>query len=331
MIDRLDRQAQKIAVIIPCYKVTRHILDVIARIGPEADLIVVVDDFCPEGSGRLVESTATDPRVRVVFLPENRGVGGAVLAGYQQAMRLGAEIMVKIDGDGQMDPALLPYFVRPIAEGRADYTKGNRFFQIENLRTMPPVRVFGNACLSFISKISTGYWQLFDPTNGYTAIHANVAAILPYDKIDQRFFFETDILFRLNAIRAVVLDIPMAAHYDGEESNLRILNEMPRFLFKNINNSIKRLFYNYYLRNFSVASIELIISIISIAFGAGYGAYAWSDHWSTMTYASSGTVMLAGLPIIIGTQLGLSFLNFDVSNLPRDPIHPYLAPPKSID
>ncbi len=322
-----DHIRPKVAVIIPCYRVTKHILGVIAGIGEDVDMIFVIDDACPDESGRLVETTVRDPRVRVVFLAENQGVGGAVLAGYRHAIGQGAEIMVKIDGDGQMDPALLGHFVRPIAEGRADYTKGNRFFLIESLKAMPAIRIFGNAGLSFLSKISSGYWHIFDPTNGYTAIHANVAAILPYDKIDRRYFFETDMLFRLNTLRSVVLDIPMVAHYGEEVSNLNILAELPRFFVKNLKNIAKRLFYNYFLRDFSVASIELILGVISVTFGVVYGLDAWSYHSATMTFASSGTVMLAGLPVIVGTQLVLSFLNYDMSNQPREPIHPKLSPP----
>ena len=191
----------RIAVAIPCYKVTRHVLEVIAAIGPEVEAIYAVDDACPEGSGDFIEQHNTDARVRVLRNPENRGVGGAIVTAYKAALADGMDIVVKIDGDGQMDPALLPLFVRPLLQGRADYTKGNRFFRPESMQGMPPVRQFGNAVLSFITKLSCGYWNVMDPTNGYTAVRTCVLAELPLDKLEQRYFFETDMLFRLNTVR----------------------------------------------------------------------------------------------------------------------------------
>jgi len=157
------------AVVIPSYRVADHILGVIAAIGPEVDRIYVVDDRCPDGSGSLVEQGCDDRRVTVIFHETNLGVGGAVMSGYRAAIADGMDIIVKIDGDGQMDPGLIGCFVRPIIDGEADYTKGNRFFDLEAVRAMPRVRLFGNALLSFMNKLSSGYWNLFDPTNGYTA------------------------------------------------------------------------------------------------------------------------------------------------------------------
>mgnify|MGYP002040991694 FL=1 len=194
----------RIAVVIPCYKVTQHVLGVIADIGPEVERIYAVDDACPEGSGRFVEQHNHDPRVRVLYNPENRGVGGAVVTGYKAAMSEGIDIVVKIDGDGQMDPRLLPLFVRPLQRGQADYSKGNRFYRPESVQGMPPIRLFGNAVLSFLTKLSCGYWNVMDPTNGYTAVRTCVLAELPLDKLERRYFFETDMLFRLNTVRAVV-------------------------------------------------------------------------------------------------------------------------------
>lgn len=211
---------QEIAVIIPTYKARSHILSVLARVGPEVARIYVVDDCCPEETGKFVISNVRDIRVRVIRNVENLGVGGAVMAGYKAAIDDGMVYLVKIDSDGQMDPTLVPTFVSPIACGEADYTKGNRFFNLENLRSMPKKRLFGNAILSLMSKMSSGYWNIFDPTNGYTAIHADVASRLPFSKISQRFFFESDMLFRLNTMRAVVVDVPMESKYGHEISNL---------------------------------------------------------------------------------------------------------------
>ena len=318
-----------IAVVIPSYKTSRHILDVIRGIGPEVGLVVVVDDQCPEGSGKLVEEQCRDPRVRVIYNARNLGVGGAVMAGYEQAINSGAMVIVKMDGDGQMDPTILPGLIAPILEGQADYTKGNRFFDLRGVVAMPLIRLFGNAVLSFLAKFSTGYWDIFDPTNGYTAIHAEIARRLPVNKISQRYFFETDILFRLNSFRAVVMDVPMDAKYGEEYSSLKISRVIGEFLFKHLRNLTKRIFYNYYLRDFSLGSILLPLGIASVVFGVTYGGFHW--YWASKAGLTTplGTVMVATLPIIMGSQFLLTFLGQDIASVPRLPLHRRLVAGKS--
>jgi glycosyltransferase involved in cell wall biosynthesis len=309
-----------IAIVIPCYKVSAHICDLIGEIGSNVSAIFVIDDCCPEQTGRLVEATITDARVTVIYHATNQGVGGAVLTGYRAAIQAGAEVIVKLDGDGQMNPALLPAFVGPILRGEADYTKGNRFFEIETVQQMPMLRLIGNVGLSFLTKLSSGYWNLFDPTNGYTAISAKVAERLPTEKISRRYFFESDMLFRLNTLRAVVMDIPMFALYAEEQSNLRISRELPRFLFKNLRNLAKRIIYNYLIRNFSYATLELFFGFLFLGFGILFGAVNWIQLSMQGTFASAGTVMLAALPIFIGLQLLLGFVNYDMANVPTIPL-----------
>jgi dolichol-phosphate mannosyltransferase len=315
----------RIAVVIPCYKTKKHILDVIDRIGSEVSAVYVVDDCCPEGTGDYVKSVATDPRVQVVYNAVNLGVGGAVMAGYAAAITDGYDIFVKIDGDGQMDPALIPSFVSPILAGQADYVKGNRFFDPESLTGMPFVRLFGNAMLSFLTKLSTGYWHLFDPTNGYTAIHCEVAKHLPFQKISQRYFFETDILFRLSLQGAVVSDLPMSAHYADEESNLNIRKVIPEFLLKHCKNTAKRFFYRYLLRDFSLATLEFLLGMVLVVFGSIYGAVRWYISVHGGPPATSGAVMLAALPLLTGVQLLLAFFNYDILAVPKRAVHPALV------
>jgi dolichol-phosphate mannosyltransferase len=310
-----------IVVVIPSYRVTRHILGVIAGIGPEVARIYVVDDTCPDGSGDYVREHCLDPRVTVLAHTQNQGVGGAVMTGYRAALADGAAIIVKLDGDGQMDASLIPMFVAPILAGEADYTKGNRFFDLERIGAMPPVRLFGNAMLSFMTKLSSGYWDLFDPTNGYTAIHADAARYLPFDKISKRYFFESDMLFRLNTLGAVVHDVPMDAVYADEVSNLKVSTVVTEFAAKNVRNFFKRLFYNYYLRNLSVASIELPAGVLLTTFGVVYGVMHWIASARSYVETPAGTVMLAALPVIMGVQLILAFLHYDITSVPRRPLH----------
>lgn len=306
-----------IAVVIPSYKVKAHILGLLERIGPECARIYVVDDCCPDGSGAFVTANNRDPRVVVLHNEVNLGVGGAVMAGYRQAIADGMDIMVKLDGDGQMDPALIPDFVSPILNGEADYTKGNRFFDLEEIAAMPKVRVFGNAILSFMTKVSSGYWDLFDPTNGYTAIHRDVAQRLPFNKISRRYFFETDMLFRLNTLRAVVVDVPMDAQYGDEVSGLRIRKIVGEFLFKHGRNFLKRIFYNYYLRDMSLASIELPLGILMMLTGVLYGGFHWIASVQRGTATPAGTVMLAAVLLLIGLQFTLAFIAYDIASVPR--------------
>ncbi len=313
-----------IAVVIPCFRVRAHILGVIERIGAPVQRIYAVDDACPEQSGEWIEQHCRDARVQVLRHTVNQGVGGAVMTGYRAALADGVDCVVKIDGDGQMDPALLPLFVAPIAAGRADYSKGNRFYHPEDALAMPWARLVGNMGLSFLSKFSSGYWSVFDPTNGYTAIDVRVLGQLRLDKVATRYFFESDLLLRLNLIGAVVQDVPMRAVYADEVSNLKLGSALPRFAWGHLKNIGKRVFYNYYLRGFSVASVELVLGIALSVFGVAFGALHWFAAGSGAAPATAGTVMVAALPIIVGVQLLLSFINFDVHVEPRQPIGPML-------
>ena len=318
MVDHKHKSEPILAVVIPAYRVRAHILSVLERIGADVRFIYVVDDACPEESGRFVEENTADPRIRVIRNTENQGVGGATMAGMKQAAYDGADVVIKIDGDGQMDPAMIPSFVGVILAGDADYTKGNRFFEPEGLAAMPLGRLIGNAGLSFLSKISSGYWHSFDPTNGYLAIHASLIGLLPMDKISRRYFFESDLLFRLNVLTARVVDIPIHAHYSDEVSSMQPLREIPHFALAHMRNFAKRIFYNYFIRNFSLASLELLLGTFLVLFGTVYGL----ANWGLEVPATAGTVMAAALPIIIGSQLLLAFVNYDIQSVPRNALHP---------
>ncbi len=309
-----------VAVIVPSYKVRDSILAVLSKIGPEVGKIYVVDDACPQGTGNFVKENCLDDRVEVLFNPRNLGVGGAVMTGYKKALADGCRIMVKIDGDGQMDPSLIPRFIGPILRKEADYVKGNRFYDLGYLRTMPGIRRFGNSMVSFINKMVSGYWNVMDPANGFTAISSKTLKNIPLEKIDQSFFFENDMLFRLNIIRAVVQDLPMYSEYGTEKSNLRISRVLIQFPFKYMNRLTKRIFYNYFLRDFNIGSLELLMTFIFLLFGFIFGGIHWILSLKTLHPATAGTVLLAGLPIILGFQSFLAFLHYDLVNIPQKAI-----------
>ena len=311
----------RIAVVIPAYRVRQQIVGVCQGIPDFVTKIYVVDDACPDSSGDLVETAVSDTRVSVLRHSINQGVGGAVMTGYLTALNEGADIIVKIDGDGQMDSQLISDFIEPIISGEADYTKGNRFYNLDAIKAMPSVRIFGNAILSLLTKLSAGYWNLFDPTNGFTAIHSEVCGRLPLNKISKRYFFETDMLFRLNTVRAVVIDIPMDAKYGEEISNLKISKIVGEFLFKHIRNLAKRVAYNYFLRDLSLASLELVVGLTMLIFGVFYGGFHWAHSASLGVPTAAGTVMVAAMPVLVGIQLILSFIGYDIASTPKRPVH----------
>lgn len=310
-----------IAVVVPSYKVTSHVVQTLSEIGKEVSYIFVVDDACPDGSGKLVQEKVSDSRVTVIFHEENLGVGGAMITGYNAALETDADIIVKLDGDGQMDPALIGELIAPIINGRADYTKGDRLDSLTGLWQMPSIRLIGNAGLSLLTKISTGYWNITDPTNGYTAIHRDVLKVLPLGMLSKRFFFESDMLFRLSLYRAVVWDVPMQARYGTEKSNLSIIKTLWEFPWKHFKNFHKRLFYNYYLRDVSAASIELPLGFVLWWFGLIFGIASYNQSMDTGVAATTGTVMISVVPLILGFQLLLAFVSHDVSAVPTRPRH----------
>lgn len=314
----------KTAVILPCYKVKNLIVTVVKSIPQNIDFIIVVDDACPQESGKFLKEQINDPRLTVITHEKNKGVGGAMITGYQKSIELGADIAIKLDGDGQMDANLIPRFIEPISAGRADYTKGNRFFKRNYLSKMPLVRLFGNSGLSLCAKVVTGYWKIMDPTNGFTAIHTKVLRQIELNHLEERYYFESDLLFQLSLIRAMVLDIPMPSHYGEEESSLKIWPILKTWPKKMIARFFKRIIIQYYIRDFTSASMELFVGIPLMIFGIIFGTIKFCHYSEMGLNTPSGVVMIAALPIFLGFQLILSAFHYDINNTPSIAIHIYL-------
>ena len=310
-----------IAAVIPCYRVEREIQSVLQRIPSYIKPIIVVDDASPDSTADLVMARAKeDGRILLIRHPSNQGVGGAMVTGYRKALDLGAEVIVKIDGDGQMDMDQLPKLLYPLIEGKADYTKGNRFRDFKSLQQMPFIRRVGNMGLAFLAKVATGYWHMFDPTNGFNAIHSEVLAQLPLEAIDRTYYFETSMLANLYLIGAVVKDIPMPARYQGEVSSLlvhRILFEFPPKLFATF---IRRLVLKNFIYDFSMGSIYLLTGLPLLLFGLIFGIYKWIQYASIGVPAPTGTVMLPTLSVLLGIQLLLSAIEIDLRSVPTEPL-----------
>lgn len=321
----LDQLAQlRVWIVVPMYKVRDHIASVLGKAPAWVEGVVCVDDKCPDNSWELASTATCATRVHVVRHEANKGVGGAVMTGYRFAVTQGARIIVKVDGDDQMDLRWLVALVRPIAVGQADYTKGNRFSSTSHVKGMPIMRLFGNSVLSLMSKLSSGYWKSFDPTNGYTAISARVAKEVLERKVAERYFFESDVLYHLGTLRAVVTDIPMPAIYRNEKSNLSIFRIVLPFLVYHLRNAVKRFIGQYIVRDFNVATLEALAGLALLGAGASFGFSYLLTRPDAAGAASAGVVMLAALPIILGVQLLLAALTFDVLNVPKEPIHPVL-------
>jgi glycosyltransferase involved in cell wall biosynthesis len=306
----------KVAAVIPAYKVANHIKDVISSIPQTIDHIIVVDDRCPFASGEEAEKLKRT-NVVVIYHDENQGVGGAVITGYKKAVELGSEVIVKIDGDGQMDPKYIESLIQPLIRNNADYTKGNRFMDFKLLKSMPKIRLFGNSSLSFLVKIASGYWDIMDPTNGYTAIHKRTLEKLSLHKISKRYFFEIDMLINLNILNAVVKDINIPAKYGQEKSSLpigKILLEFPLRLFTGL---IKRIFLKYYIYNFNMASVYILFGLPIFIGSILYGIIEWIDSFITGVPRTAGTIMLVALPIIVSFQMLLQAIQIDINAVPK--------------
>jgi len=311
------RNKKTVGVIIPAFKVKDHILEVVASIGPEVNRIFVIDDFCPENSGKYVEEKIKDNRVLVLYHRENQGVGGAVKTGYQQCIKENVAIAIKIDGDGQMNSKLIPKFIEPLIEYEADYVKGNRFFNSKSFTNMPKIRIIGNIVLSFFSKISSGYWNIFDPNNGFTAINTSLLEHLDLDKIENRYFFESDFLYHLNLLRAKIVDIPIYSVYGEETSNLSILKSTVEFPLKHTRNFFRRILNFYFYRDFSTASLQLFFGTVLTSVGSYLAVFNYYSSQIKGIETPTGTLILITLMILVGVQFLLSFLSYDIQSVPK--------------
>ena len=307
----------KICVIIPAYRVSGQILEVVRTIPEFVEEIIVVDDCCPENSGALVSRDVPDQRVKVINHEKNIGVGGAVASGYARGIKGECDIFVKLDGDGQMNPANLSELVDPIFRGRADYTKGNRFSTLANVREMPPLRIFGNLVLSIFSRFSTGYWDIFDFNNGYTAISRDALTRIPMHKLHKKYFFESDILYHLYINRNVVVDIPMQSHYGSEKSSLSVIKTAITFPILHLRNFLRRVTNTYLVTDFSIASLQLIFGSLFTIFGLIYGLANFYHSATLNRNTPTGTLVLVAISILSGLQLSTSFLTYDLTNIPR--------------
>ncbi|PKO00219.1 MAG: glycosyl transferase family 2 [Chloroflexi bacterium HGW-Chloroflexi-4] len=311
----MDKAHPKIAVVIPAYNVEATIEKVILGIPKSVASIIVVNDASRDDTASKVKNVK-DNRVILISHTKNMGVGGAMLSGYSYALSLGVDIIVKLDGDDQMDVKFMPALVDPIMNAQADYTKGNRFLHPVALKKMPFGRKISNLGLTFLSKIASGYWNIFDPANGYTAISASKLASLDPTKIARSYFFETSMLCELRKLDAVVMDISMPAIYQNERSSVKVPREILIFSTNLFGRIFDRFFSRYFLYDFTAVSLYIIIGTLLCLFGAIWGLIKWNEAAQARVPATTGTVLIAVLPIILGFQLLIQAFTLDISDIP---------------
>src|SRR5580765_856712 len=304
-----------ITVVIPCYNVSKHIEDVIKQLPTEVSWIIAVNDCSKDDTGNILTRLAEENK-RLIFInhEENQGVGGAMLTGFKKSIELNSDITIKMDGDDQMDSSLIPKLIKPLAENKADYTKGNRFRDHKALKKMPVIRRIGNLGLSFFIKAASGYWNIFDPNNGFVDIRNEMLKAINVSKIHKRYFFESSMLIELYHANAVVQEIPMQARYGDEVSHLSVTKALFGFPPKLLKGFIRRILIKYFLFDFNIASVYLLFGVPFFLLGTIYGIVNFVKYMNANTVAPRGTVVIPTLLIILGFQLLLSAVNYDITN-----------------
>jgi len=310
---------KKIATIIPVYNVGEKIIKFLNLIPEYVDKIYLIDDLCPLKTGEIAKKNfQNNKKLEVIFNKTNLGVGGAVKTGYQKCLDGDFDIIVKIDGDNQMDPAEIVKIIDPLISANYEYTKGNRFLKNTQIKNYPISRFYGNIFLSFISKLSSGYWDLFDPINGYTAIKKSTLEKLELINIDNGYYFESDMLFNLYNLKTKVKDVPVTIkYYNDQIQNLSVFKESFNFFFKSLNRIYKRIKLNYFSNNFGLGSFFIFFFLIFLIFTMTYGGYNYLYHLLNKIYAPTGVILISSISCLLMFLSLMIFLILDNLNNPN--------------
>lgn len=304
----------KIAAVVPAYNEAKLIGKTIETMPHYVDFIVVVNDCSTDDTSERAR-TSGDPRVKVIDHVKNTGVGGAVLDGHVFAMELGADVNVVMAGDAQMDPAFLPDLLDPIADHGYEFTKANRFFSRNSFAGMPKVRILGSIILSFATKVASGYWNLFDPQNGYTATKTSTLRRLNFNSIARGYQFENDLLIWLNIANARARDVPVPAIYGEEISTLKIRHVAPAIASLLIRGFWRRMFLKHVLASFSAVALLFFTGLGLIIFGLAVGVWVLIETLGPPV-ATTGSVLLSVAPLLTGIHMLVSALTLDIQSTP---------------
>ncbi|MBV0894320.1 glycosyltransferase family 2 protein [Microbacterium sp. NC79] len=306
-----------IAAVVPAYREEKMIAKVITTMPSFVDHIVIVDDCSPDGTSDAVRAV-NDPRVTLIRHEVNKGVGGAIITAHRAALDLGADVNVVMAGDAQMDPHYLPDLLNKVTDDGYGFAKANRFYGPESFKGMPGHRVFGNVVLSFMTKLSSGYWNLFDPQNGYTAVRTEVLKRIDLSSVAERYSFENDLLIKLNILQVSATDVPIPAVYGEEVSSIKLRKVVPELLNRLTVGYWSRIWYRYVLWSFSPIALLLFGGLLMTGIGVGISIWVIFQIASSVV-ATAATVMLAALPLMIGIQMLLTSLQLDIQATPDRP------------
>lgn len=303
-----------IAVVIPCYKVEKQIQQVVAEIPEYITSIILVDDASPDKTGEILEQLSKEnPKVTVIHHSKNQGVGGAMISGFQEAIKQKHEIVIKIDGDGQMNTAYFGQMIKAVTQENYNFAKGNRFFDRKMLRKMPAIRRMGNLGMGFLIKMASGYWNVFDPTNGFFCIQTSTLKRIDFNRLSKRFFFESSLLIELYYTGARIKDIAMPAIYAEEKSNLSVWKTFFTFPPKLFKSFLRRIWLRYFIYDFNIGSLYIFSGIPLFLFGIIFGIVKWVHYAGLHVATPTGTIMIAVISLVLGFQMILSAIQYDIS------------------
>jgi glycosyltransferase involved in cell wall biosynthesis len=308
-------EGRRIIALVPSYNEAAHVGGVVSTMPGSVDVIIVVDD-CSTDETSLAALQPGDPRVVLVRHEENQGLGASLIDAHKRALELGGDIMVVMAGDGQMDPKHLPDLLEPILCEGFDFTKGNRFFTSDSFQGMPLVRTIGNVVLTFLTKLATGYWDLFDPQNGYTAMTRKVSERIDWDSIARDYSFENDVLAALGLLRARVKDVDIPALYGDEVSDIKLHKTVPHLLRTLRRAFWRRFWLQYVVRSFAPVALFSLFGVLMLLWALGFGIWVVVQRIGGVT-PSTATVMIDVLPLQFGFMLVLAAFVLDIMNTPK--------------
>lgn len=306
----------KIAAVIPAYNEEKNIATVINSIPQFVDYVIVINDKSTDGTAEIIKLLHDGTRVFALHNSTNLGVGGTRVAGFTHVLtQTDADIIVNIDGDGQMDLTYLPTLLDPIINGY-DFSKGNRFYTTTSFTGMPSYRIAGNIMLTFLNKISTGYWSVFDPQNGYTAIKTTTLKKIDLTRLSLGYSFENDFIGNLSLINATIKDVDIPAIYGNETSSINLKTVIPEIITTLTKILIKRFWYKYILRSFSPIAIFVIVGIPLLLFSLIFGTYIVLNAIGP-NEVSAANAALTSLTFSTGFMTLLAALVLDILNEPK--------------
>lgn len=268
-------ESLKVGVVVPCYNEAKNIESVVRKMPDYVDEIYIVDDQSKDNTIEIAQNIITNASrsIKLLCHKVNQGVGGAIITGYRQALVDEVDAVAVMAGDDQMDPGNLPALLDPIAKGQADYTKGNRYLDDAPWEKIPKIRFMGNAALSMLTKIASGYWHVIDSQTGYTVISRKALQRLDMDNLWKNYGYPNHMLVMLNVQYAVVRDVPIkAVYHENAVSGIRLSKVIPRLSFLLLKWFLWRMWVKYVLRDFHPLVLFYLLSWIMFVFTGVLGA-----------------------------------------------------------